>query len=370
MNVELQYLDSLKALADKSAKEFDLDKVTINRTMYPASKMWVSMLRHEAADGFPLLTTKRVYWKAVVAELVGFLAGYTNAKNFRALGANIWDEWELKEDYYTSEMINPQDRLIALANKLGVGISVAYERLQQADAKHGYPLGSNMLYEDNGVELENRIIYKHAGELGPIYGARWRNFNGVDQILDLLTNLIANPMSRRHLVTAWDPSVLPDETETHRANVINNKQVLPPCHYAFQFDVELDASGKPTLNSVFNMRSADWFLGVPFNIASYTLLQHLTAKEIAFDVGTSVGVFNNYHLYHNALGAASEQTNRKPKTLPQLHLHPDVSLRKIIDAKGSTTDQTLEMLKGQVDLIVNSLSGYEPHPSLKVEVAV
>ena len=370
MNIENQYLEQLRELTDKSMIESGCKKTTLNRTAYPASKKWVTTLRHNPADGFPLLTTKKVYWRAVVAELVGFLAGYTNAKHFRALGANIWDEWELKEDYFTTEMTNPQDRLLELANKLGLSTREAYERLQEEDRRFGYPDGSNALYADNGIEVEKRIIYKHAGELGPIYGARWRNFNGVDQILDLLTNLIANPMSRRHLVTAWDPSILPDETLTHRQNVIDNKQVLPPCHYAFQFDVVLDEDGSATLNSMFNMRSADWFLGVPFNIASYTLLQYLTAKEINFKVGESVGVFNNYHLYHNAIAAASEQLTREPRPLPQLLLHPDVSLRTIIDAKGSTTERTLDLLKQQVDLIVDSLVAYDPHSAIKADVAV
>lgn len=370
MNIEEQYLNNLRELVDKSMLESGSSKSTLNRTAYPASKLWVTTLRHSPADGFPLLTTKTVYFRAIVAELVGFLAGYTNANQFRALGANIWNEWELKEDYFTSEMVNPHDRLLALADKLGVSTREAYIRLQEEDTRFGYPAGSTALYADNGIEVEKRTVFKHAGELGPIYGARWRNFGGVDQILDLLTNLIANPMSRRHLISAWDPSVLPDESSTHRQNVIDNKQVLPPCHYAFQFDVELDETGSATLNSMFNMRSADWFLGVPFNIASYTLLQHLIAKEVNFKVGDSVGVFNNYHLYHNATGAASTQLTHDARPLPQLKLHPDVCLRTIVNAKGLTNDHTLAMLKEQVDLIVGSLTEYESHGPLKVEVAV
>ncbi|HDO26813.1 MAG TPA: thymidylate synthase [Bacteroidetes bacterium] len=241
-------------------------------------------LRFNLQEGFPLLTTKKLHLKSIIYELLWFLQGDTNIKYLREHGVRIWNAW---------------------AN-------------------------------------EN-------GDLGPVYGAQWRNWNGegIDQISMAIDQIRNNPDSRRIIVAAWNPSVLPQSGKTFAENVAMGNAALPPCHAWFQFYV---ADGKLSLQMY--QRSADIFLGVPFNIASYALLLMMVARVTGLKPGEFLHTFGDAHIYLNHLEQVKLQLTREPRKLPVMKLNPEV--RSIFDFQYE--DFTLE--------------GYDPCPHIKGEISV
>ena len=242
-------------------------------------------MRFHLEDGFPLLTTKKVHLRSIIHELLWIVNGDTNIKYLHDNKVSIWDEW--------------------------------------ADSK---------------------------GELGPLYGAQWRNWNneGIDQIAEVINSLKNNPNSRRHIVTAWNPSVLPDESsKDFAANVANGKAALPPCHAFFQFYV---VDNK--LSCQLYQRSADVFLGVPFNIASYSLLTMMIAQVCGLGLGDFVHTFGDVHIYNNHIDQVKLQLSREPRELPTMKLNPDV--KSIFDFK-------YEDFK---------LENYNPYDAIKADVSI
>lgn len=241
-------------------------------------------MRFDLSEGFPCLTTKKLHLKSIIHELLWFLNGDTNIKYLKDNGVRIWDEW---------------------AN-------------------------------------EN-------GDLGPVYGYQWRNWNGdgIDQIKEVIETLKTNPNSRRMLVSAWNPSVLPDTSISFEENVANGKAALPPCHAFFQFYV---SNGK--LSCQLYQRSADTFLGVPFNIASYALLTLMVAQVCNLQPGDFVHTFGDVHLYNNHIEQAELQLTRNPKKLPQIKINPDI--KNIFDF----TFDDFELID------------YDPHPHIKASVSI
>jgi thymidylate synthase len=241
-----------------------------DRTGVGTRAVFGHQFRHDLADGFPLLTTKKVWWKGVVAELLWFLDGDTNVNTLKAQDVHIWDEW--------------------------------------CDAD---------------------------GNLGPVYGYQWRNWEGnLDQISQLVKQIIATPDSRRHIVTAWNPSDVP-------------KMKLPPCHPFWQCQVDGDR-----LHLSLYMRSCDAFLGLPFNIASYALLLSMLARTTSLKPGQLIISFGDLHIYKNHFEAVQTQLEREPKFLPAL-----------VIADG---DRGLFTLRPEDLKIV----GYDPHPAIKAPIAV
>ncbi len=241
-------------------------------------------MRFDLSDGFPLITTKKVHFKSVVYELLWFISGKTNISYLQENGVKIWNQW--------------------------------------AD--------------------EN-------GDLGPVYGKQWRDWNGenIDQLKNVIHQLKNNPNSRRMMVSAWNPSVLPDTSISFSENVADGKAALPPCHALFQFYV---ADNK--LSCQLYQRSADVFLGVPFNIASYALLTEMMAQVCGLETGEFIHTFGDVHIYQNHVEQVELQLSRAPKKLPQIKLNPEVTS---ID----------EFNYEDVELI-----NYEPHPRIKAPVAV
>ena len=241
-------------------------------------------MRFDLSDGFPLLTTKKLHLKSIIHELLWFIKGETNTKYLKENNVKIWDAWS----------------------------------------------------DENG-------------DLGPVYGHQWRNWNsdGVDQISILIDQIKNNPNSRRMIVSAWNPSVLPDTSESFSKNVANGKAALPPCHAFFQFYV---SEGK--LSCQLYQRSADTFLGVPFNIASYALFTMMIAQVTNLEVGDFIHTFGDVHLYNNHLEQAKEQLSRDFRSLPTMKINPEIT--DINDFKYEDFE----------------LINYDPHPHIKAAVSV
>ena len=262
-----QYLDLLQHVLDNGTDKSD-------RTGTGTRSVFGYQMRFNLADGFPVLTTKKLHLKSIIHELLWFLAGDTNIRYLKENGVRIWDEW--------------------------------------AD--------------------EN-------GDLGRVYGAQWRSWRGangetVDQIANVVRQIRQNPDSRRLIVSAWNPAEV-------------DSMALPPCHALFQFYV---ANGK--LSCQLYQRSADIFLGVPFNIASYALLTMMMAQVCGLQAGEFVHTLGDAHLYQNHLEQARLQLTREPRALPKMHINPDV--RDIFAFKFDDF----------------TLSDYDPHPHIKAEVSV
>ncbi len=255
-----------------------------DRTGTGTTSVFGYQMRFDLSEGFPLLTTKKLHLKSIIHELLWFLKGETNIAYLKENGVRIWDAWADKN-----------------------------------------------------------------GDLGPIYGYQWRNWNGdgIDQISELITTIKTNPNSRRMLVSAWNPSVLPDNTKSFDENVADGKAALPPCHAFFQFYV---ADGK--LSCQLYQRSCDIFLGVPFNIASYALLTLMIAQVCDLEVGDFVHVLGDAHIYSNHMEQVKLQLTRKPRDLPKIRINPSVK-----DIFEFTFDDF-------------ELEGYDPHPHISGKVAV
>ena len=255
-----------------------------DRTGTGTKSVFGYQMRFDLNEGFPMLTTKKLHLKSIIHELLWFIKGDTNVKYLNEHGVKIWDAW---------------------AN---------------AD-----------------------------GELGPVYGAQWRNWNGegIDQLQMVIDQLKSNPNNRRIMVSAWNPSVMPDTSKSFEQNVANGKAALPPCHAFFQFYV---ADGK--LSCQLYQRSADVFLGVPFNIASYALFTMMVAQVCNLKPGEFIHTFGDAHLYNNHLDQIELQLSREPRALPQLKINPEI--KSIFDFEF----EDFELLN------------YDPHPHIKGEVSV
>lgn len=251
---------------------------TTDRTGIGTRSLFGIQMRFDLSEGFPAMTTKKLAFRSMAAELLWFLSGSTNVRDLQAMGCTIWDEWA-RED----------------------------------------------------------------GQLGPIYGYQWRSWpsrcgaESIDQIAQLIEGLRKNPSSRRHLVSAWNPADIPD-------------MALPPCHALFQFHVK--PGPVPRLSCQLYQRSADFFLGVPFNIASYSLLTHMVAQQCDMEPGDFIWTGGDCHIYANHMEQVNEMLKRWPRQLPRL-----VIKRR----PASIFDYQLDDFE---------LDGYDPYPAIKAPVAV
>ena len=255
-----------------------------DRTGTGTKSVFGYQMRFDLSEGFPMVTTKKLHLKSIIYELLWFLKGDTNTKYLTENGVRIWNEW---------------------AN-------------------------------------EN-------GDLGPVYGHQWRNWNSdeIDQIQSVIDTLKTNPNSRRMLVSAWNPSVLPDTSKSFSDNVAEGKAALPPCHAFFQFYVH---EGK--LSCQLYQRSADIFLGVPFNIASYALFTMMMAQVCGYQAGEFIHTFGDAHIYNNHIEQLELQRSREPRPLPKMVLNAEVD---------NIFDFTFDDF---------TLVDYDPHPHIKGKVAI
>jgi len=293
--VTTQYLDLLRKIRDEGTRHDD-------RTGTGTLRIFGHQMRFNLEEGFPLLTTKKLWWKGIVEELLWMLSGSTNEKDLRDRGVDIWKEWATAEQC----------------------------------ARFG----------------------REEGDLGPVYGHQWRNFgatptnpsgwdpmpyhrNGLDQIAEILKLLKTNPNSRRIILTGWNPK---EATQV----------ALPPCHTLTQFAV---IDGR--LSAQMYQRSADVFLGVPWNIASYALLTHMLARVAGLGVGEFIHTFGDVHIYSNHMEQVEEQLSRTPRSLPTL------TIPSLPPADYTPLEQLLALTRKDL-----KLENYDPHPAIKAEVSV
>ena len=272
-----QYLDLLDHILENGDQKGD-------RTGTGTISCFGYQMRFDLAEGFPVLTTKKLHLKSIIHELLWLLSGDTNIQYLKDHNVKIWDS--------------------------------------RAD--------------------EN-------GDLGPVYGHQWRNWNsdGIDQIKEVVNTIKNNPNSRRMMVSAWNPSVMPDTSVSFTENVANGKAALPPCHAFFQFYV---TNGK--LSCQLYQRSADTFLGVPFNIASYALLTMMMAQVCNLEVGDFIHTFGDVHLYNDHIEQAQLQITRTPGTLPTMKINTEV--KDLFDFKYEDFE----------------LINYEPQAHIKAAVSI
>jgi thymidylate synthase len=255
-------------------------------------------MRFDLKEGFPLLTTKKVFYKAIIYELLWFIKGDTNIKYLVDHGVKIWNEWP-------------------------------YENYKKHPSYQGETLEAFV----EKIKTDSNFA-KEFGDLGPVYGAQWRNFNGVDQLSQVINLIKHQPQSRRMILSAWNPAEI-------------NNMALPPCHTLIQFYV---ANQKLSLQ--LYQRSGDIFLGIPFNIASYALLLEMVAQVTNLEVGEFVHTIGDAHIYSNHIDQLKQQLNREIRPLPKLKLNPEIK---------DIEDFTFE----DIEII-----GYDPHPPIKGVVAV
>lgn len=299
-NLDKQYLELLDdILVNGTSKE--------DRTGTGTWSVFGRQIRHDMREGFPLLTTKKMAWKTMTKELLWFLSGDTNIKWLVENNCNIWNG----------------DAYKAYLNKDSV--------------KHQWERGGDVAEMDVFLNIiKDSADNEDFGELGPVYGKQWRDWNGNDQIKNLIKGLKENPDGRRHMVSAWNVSDL-------------DQMVLPPCHYGFQCYVR---EGK-YLSLMWNQRSVDTFLGLPFNIASYGMLLLMLAKECNLIPDQLIGNLGDVHLYKNHVEQAIEQTKREPYPLPDMKLTSNHNFRAAM--KGNMDE---------IDMGDFILFGYQSHPRI------
>ncbi len=276
---EQQYLALLSEILEHGIDKGD-------RTGTGTRAVFGRMVRHDLKSGFPLLTTKRLYIRAIVHELLWFLKGGTNIDYLHKNKVTIWDEWATE-----------------------------------------------------------------TGDLGPIYGAQWRSWEGsdgkiYDQVSSVIESIKSNPNSRRHIISAWNVALLPDEKISPQDNVRAGRMALAPCHVMYQFQV---ADGR--LSCMMTQRSGDIFLGIPYNTASTAFLTHMIAQQCGLEPGEVIHSIGDLHLYRNHFEQAKLQLSRNPRPAPRLRLNP----------KPSIFDYTFEDF---------GIDGYDPHPAIPAPIAV
>ena len=299
-----QYLDLMKYIRDEGVKKED-------RTGTGTISVFGYQMRFDLAESFPLLTTKKVNLDSIIHELLWFISGNTNISYLVKNGVNIWNDWPYQS------------------------------YLKQTNQEKNYPMYSKEWKEKMKEFIEqvknDDDFAKVYGDLGPVYGKQWRNFEGVDQLDQVVKDIKSSPDSRRLIVSAWNPKDIP----------IMVKSGLPPCHTLFQFYV---SEGK--LSCQLYQRSADVFLGIPYNIASYAILTLMIARVTGLEPGEFIHTLGDAHLYSNHLEQVEEQLRRQPFTCPQLLINR---------SKNNIFDFFVEDFE---------LINYQSHPHIPAPIAV
>ena len=303
MHPEHQYLNTLKDILENGVikKEFN--------TGIELKSVFGRIMRFDLSQGYPLLTTKKVFWKGILHELLWFISGSSNIKYLVDNNVHIWNEW-------------------------------AYKRYKEA--------GEDNLQQAEFIEKlkTDEEFAKKWGDLGPVYGRQWRRWKTsdgreIDQLAWVIQKLKSHPHRKHYIVSAWNPEFI------YEMAMPGQSMALPPCHTLFHFTVN---EGK--LSCALYQRSCDMFLGIPFNIASYSLLTMMMAQVTGYEVGEFVHILGDTHIYANHFEQVKEQIQREPKPFPTMKINP--SVKNIDDFKFEDFE----------------LQNYDPYPAIKGEVTV
>ena len=321
MHPEYQYLNLLKEILENGVIKHEFN------TGIELKSIFGRIMRFDLSQGYPLLTTKRIFWKGIVHELLWFISGSSNIKYLVDNNVHIWDEW-------------------------------AYKRFKEAQVKNPEPEIQNLSQEEFIQKIkDNKEFANKWGELGPVYGKQWRRWKTsdgreIDQLAWVIQKLKSHPDRKHYIVSAWNPEFI------YEMALPGQSMVLAPCHTLFHFTVNPapgnkgEEAGKRKLSCLLYQRSCDMFLGVPFNIASYSLLTMMVAQVTGYEPGEFIHVLGDAHIYSNHYEQVREQIKREPRPFPTMKINPLV--KDIDDFKFE--DFTLE--------------GYNPHPPIKGEVTV
>jgi len=314
--MEKEYLDLARRILEEGTERQD-------RTGTGTKSVFGHQMRFDLQKGFPLLTTKRVYFKLIKSELLWFLKGDTNIRFLLENNNHIWDEWAFDKYVKSEDYTGPDMTDFGLRSQEDEAFKKAYDE--------------QMAFFREKV-LNDDAFAGQYGSLGNVYGAQWRAWQKkdggvIDQIQNVIESIKTNPDSRRHIVSAWNPEEVPT-------------MALPPCHTLFQFYVQDNK-----LSCQLYQRSGDVFLGVPFNIASYALLTHLIAQETGLEVGDFVHTLGDAHLYLNHMDQINKQLAREPRDFPGITINKDKSI----------FDLEMDDIK---------ITDYHPHKSIKAPIAV
>lgn len=360
-----------------------VDKIRGDRTGTGTLSIFGGTARFNARNTLPLLFTKRVAIRSVIAELVWFLIGSDNANLLNELKCTIWDEWKLKETHTIPTRLTVTERQALATRELNYTLEDVQRVCHGQDNRHpgGYPYGTNEWLDARKIPVwEDRPVHA-AGYVGPMYGVQWNHVPAgfAQSRLEILINgLEKRPFARDHLLMAWNDDVRPiydnpiygtTNDEIIESNVKAGRGAIPLCHFGFQCYVhepEVEG-GKHGLSLQFHMRSADLFLGVPFNIASYGVLLHLIAKRLGYEARDVLPTFGDRHIYRNHIDAVKEQLER---TITDDEVkfdlnHPDIP--DILDITRLPHDP--EVLNKVIDAIASCVVGYEPQAAIKAPVA-
>ena len=299
-----QYLELMRHVQRNGLERQD-------RTGIGTKSIFGYQMRFDLSAGFPLVTTKKIHFKSVVHELLWFVRGDTNIRYLIENGVSIWNDWPFENWLRESKV----------KGDLSIQSKGREEQMSEFVER---------------IKVDKEFARKF-GDLGPVYGKQWRNFEGVDQLEQVIKDIKTNPNSRRHVVSAWNPREIP----------VMIKSGLPPCHTLFQFYV---SEGK--LSCQLYQRSADIFLGVPFNIASYALLTSMVAHICELGLGDFVHTFGDAHLYLTHSRQVELQLAREPLPQPKLRINPEVT-------------DVAEFVYEDFELL-----GYAPHDAIRAPVAV
>lgn len=295
-----QYIDLLKDILENGKERED-------RTGTGTIGVFGRQIRFDLKKGFPLVTTKKMFTRGIIEELLFFLQGETNIKYLVDKGVNIWNQNAY--DFYKRSM--PKD--------LAISYSKFIDHIKNGNHTFGW-IGNQS------------------------YGGAWREWDGgrVDQIKEAIDSLKNNPFSRRIIVTAWNPNEV-------------DKVALPPCHCFFQFFVEINKEGKKELSLQLYQRSCDSFLGLPYNISSYCFLLHIIAKHVGCEVGEFIHTFGDLHIYKNHIEQVKEQISREPFELPTIEIRKE--LKELCDIESLSAEDF-------------EIKNYQCHPTIKGEMSV
>jgi thymidylate synthase len=326
-NIDKQYQILLQTILDYGVEKKD-------RTGTGTKSIFGYTIRHKMSEGFPLLTTKKMAWKSIVTELLWFLRGDTHIKFLLDYDCHIWDG----------------DAYQGYVKRINGGLEPASKERFIEMIKNN---------EESRVDANGWKI----GELGPIYGKQWRNWNGIDQITNLIQQLKTNPDSRRLMVSAWNVGQL-------------DQMTLPPCHYAFQLYTRKTTREEKIVNPgkyraislMWNQRSVDTFLGLPFNIASYGLLLEIIAKEVNMIPDELIGNLGDVHLYSNHIEQTKEQISRTPYELPTIQItERNWYIHEVVKQHMGEKTFDEKIMSYRPDCF--ELIGYQSHPKIKAPLS-